>query len=171
MTPLARGSLLLLRFVFWASPRPAAGMHQRGVLPAADNGEPGLYAQYLGKFCFDWDPSGQAVGKVSLSVTSEQWAEDRDVGLMFLLWSDEQHRWQKIRYNWPDTCSSLKDTAASIARLPSAESLQIDPQPQRFYNESVFRNIIQKLRPRWWYFAIVACNVTTLPQLTYHLHA
>lgn len=153
----------------------AQGMSHYGSIPAVvrreEPIEPRLVAHFIGKFCFDYQVDHERVGSIQLNAWSDprsKWHEhDSEEGLTLMMWSDEGARWPAIRKSWPDTCEALHETAARVDRVRIVNHTE-DLWKYKF---DISINVKQAIRPRWWYFALVACNVTELPEVKYHVHA
>lgn len=150
-----------------ANLQPARGMHHDGVISAQLYPTPRLMAHYVGKFCFDVDKEGGRVGEVSMTVKSDRGVEVPGAGLFLMLFSDQQQKWQRLRHNWPSTCEDLWEAASFIQPV---EPNYNESQGEHRFDFQTTVGVKQRIRHRYWYFALVACNATAVPRMEYHLH-
>ncbi|CAE7257584.1 Tmem145 [Symbiodinium natans] len=110
-------------------------------------------AVFLAKFCFDWRPdasSTNAVGKIEATLHSSKPAE----GLMkFVLFDDEAK-------SYPDASdAALRAFGCESERLKrAARWTQVINASELVSGKTPFADIYEKIRPRWWYAAIVDCS-------------
>lgn len=131
-----------------------------GELPMKQN-----FAEYVGKFCFGYqtnDTDG-SVGVVRISMTSHVVPKKpltQKGMLYFLLFDDEKKHWKEARKHWDTSTCLEKKASASLA----TEILQ--------HKMEYMINIREKVRPRFWYFTFVACDmeVSDAP-FVYTVHA
>jgi len=145
----------------------ADGMHHDAVIPSVVYDTPSLSAHYIGKFCFYVDPEGERVGEVSLTIKSEHGVEEPGAGLNLMFFSDQQNKWKRVRYNWPSTCEDLNRSASFIQPVKPVFNETLG---QHSFDFKTTVGVTQRIRHRYWYFALVACNVTVMPRMEYHLH-
>eukprot|EP00439_Symbiodinium_sp_Y106_P086583 s1324_g34.t1 len=106
---------------------------------------------FLAKFCFDFAPdasSTNAVGKIEATLHSSSPAD----GLIkFVLFDDEAK-------SYPDS-SSLGGFGCDSDRLKrAARWTQVINATDLTSGKTPFADIYEKIRPRWWYAAIVDCS-------------
>jgi len=153
---------------FWAWHLLSNGMRHDAVLPEQTFSTPSLSANYMGKFCFDVSPDNSIVGNVTVSVKSDHGIEEPGDGLKLFLFSDQDDKWQKVRYDWPTTCQILHDSANYVGLLSPVYN---ESTGTHRYDLQTTVGVRQRVRHRYWFFALVACNVTTMPRIEYDLHA
>merc|ERR1740121_2234800 len=84
-----------------------------------------------------------------------------------MMFSDQQHKWQRVRYNWPTTCDILRESASFVQPVKPAFN---ESRGQHRFDFKTTIGVKQRIRHRYWFFALVACNVTLMPRMEYHLH-
>jgi hypothetical protein len=151
----------------------AGAWRSEGQLP------PGFgFAQYVGKFCFDYAPlvkTGNASkevqawedrddGVVSIDVQGHlQPAVDDKSDLYFMVFDDEDEHWPRVRSNWNKlSCKLIKDSANTVIPLSS-------PLKHSQFQHRI--GIHEHVRPRFWYFAFVNCGQELSGSVSYQLHA
>lgn len=145
---------LLLIWAAWYI--PCSGLVLEGELPHSEN-----YAEYVGKFCFDFaNRSDTFVGMVSVRVWSEIPVASSKGKLYFMLYDDERKHWKQVRKNWQwSTCTEKKDAASLVSEVKQ-------------HKKEYLINIREKIRPRFWYFTFVGCDLDLLETpLMYKVHA
>lgn len=129
----------------------ALGLHVSGNLP-----DIGSFNEYVGKFCFGYDPDGGIAGMLDVTVSGI--LPDQD--LYLLLFDDEQKHWTQARKDWDSlTCDELISFASGAHRVSS---------PSGVFEQVV--RIRERLRPRYWYFSFAACGSNIMESLTYDIH-
>ena len=75
------------------------------------------FAEYIGKFCFDYDPGGEVVGTIHFELKpwmNEMPVEDRSKEIVFLVFDDEEKHWIHARRNWDSSTCEQKKALASL---------------------------------------------------------
>mmetsp|Transcript_26197 Transcript_26197/g.61125 ORF Transcript_26197/g.61125 Transcript_26197/m.61125 type:complete len:527 (-) Transcript_26197:120-1700(-) len=165
----------------------AASMRDSGSLPLAHS-----WGLCVSKFCFDYNPHGdEAVGIVEIQVEADEGSGDLvtpvpqeqrqrealceaghgdelegnpcqvDGQLYFALYDDEEDHWESVQSDfWHLPCRDKLIAANGFA-------------PVRLVNGhwNWTESITEKVRPRFWYFAFIACNAPVTSTLRYDIHA
>lgn len=84
--------------------------------------------------------------------------------LWLLAFDDESNHWQQARRDWDTSTCEQKKAFASYSH-PVALTFSSTKQPIEYKV-----NIVEKLRPRFWYFAVVDCGMSFLQPMDYTLH-
>lgn len=139
----------------------ACAVRHQGVLPQSTG-----FAEYIGKFCFDFHPS-DAIGAVSVRTLREGNAVSNETQgrLYFMLFSDQRSKWKKARRKWASsTCEEKMADANHVNPVDLSKK-----SPNTHYNI----NILERIRPRFWYFTFVSCDGLDLSDLPirYEVHA
>lgn len=146
-----------------------------GTLPTGNE-----WAQYVGKFCFDYSKTTQA-GIFSFSIEGQVeegppppadkpqpgapcWGPcNPDGGLYLIVYDDEKAHWREAHKRWETLTCKERLADATWAR-------RISPLPTNgILNRSVF--VSEKIRPRFWYFTFASCGVQAfLRPVQYKIH-
>mmetsp|Transcript_95495 Transcript_95495/g.275730 ORF Transcript_95495/g.275730 Transcript_95495/m.275730 type:complete len:453 (+) Transcript_95495:58-1416(+) len=140
---------------------PTFGLYLEGDLPRKAN-----FAEFVGKFCFDWTTHGETIGLVHFEVTAEARPHDVDPShdLYVMVYDDEDKYWLGIRDKWSSLACAEKREAANFARIVNLQNTR---------KQWAFTlRITEHLRPRLWYFTFVNCgtDLTDVP-VHYKIHA
>jgi hypothetical protein len=113
--------------------------------------------EYLGKFCFDYSPSGEKVGMINFELKPKTSTLPNAIvdhmELSLLIFDDEEDHWQRARRDWNVlTCSEKKALASMSMALNISHITRTQPIDYQI-------KIREKLRPRFWYFTLVACEI------------
>jgi len=161
------------------------GMISEGYLPT---GKDMTWAWYAGKFCFDYKRAMQTVsGEVEFQVDgvvnegshplmrspSDEppcWGTCQTPGNWYwMVFDDEQEHWKTIRNRWDyASCEEMFKYASSVEKLdlqPPVGGPVGKPQWSKTFQ------IGEHIRPRFWYFTVVACNVTSVDPVHFRIHA
>jgi len=140
-----------------------------GLLPVQSTGD---FAEFIGKFCFDYDKNGttleesQIVGTLEWEVMNEG-GHPLNLGggkLYVLLFDDERSAWKKAQKTWANSTCEEKRQSASLVSEISSEDIQTGTLHPILIQE--------RLRPRFWYFTIVGCGLELNHDfIRYKLHA
>lgn len=150
-----------------------------GVLPLQTD-----FVQYVGKFCFDSSKTNEAgLFKFTIEGLVQEgqlppgapppevkpaapcWGPcDPTGGLYLVVYDDEKPHWRTARKEWQTLTCKERLQDASWAR-------RISPLPPNgVLNRTVY--VSEKIRPRFWYFSFVACDVAAIQKpIQYHIHA
>jgi hypothetical protein len=114
------------------------------------------FAPYLGKFCFHYDPAGEKVGKIQFELKPRTYSMPQEVRehmeLFLLVFDDEDNHWQRARRDWyTSTCAEKKAFASYVQPLNISYITTTQPISYKI-------NIVEKLRPRFWYITLVSCE-------------
>lgn len=124
------------------------------------------FALFAGKFCYDYIPEqNQTSGQVDLYLTREGslGAFPSTGKLLFMLFDDETEHWKKAHRRWASSTCEEKTTDSSDT-LPLA--FGADKKEVQYAVK-----IEQHIRPRFWYFAIVGCDLPVDETVHYKVHA
>lgn len=88
-------------------------------------------------------------------------------GLFFVVFDDEQASWRRSASLYGAYNDGAAASCEDLLRYQHYY-VQVPPLAQGF-NRTVY--ITESVRPRFWYFTFVACNVSVLTPLEYELHA
>jgi len=147
------------------------------------------FAQYSGKFCFDYAPWTTTEGpggreevdkpivgvlNISLRGRVEQgrldeqpcWGDCETLGRIYLMsFDDESSHWQRVRSRWSKlSCAELRsDASGAIDLTPGLTTAATD------FTTSI--RIVEHIRPRFWYFAFVNCGARVVVPVSFKLHA
>lgn len=125
-------------------------MRAEGTLPLESD-----FGTVVRKFCFDFniDPqissgrfSFDFFGTAKSLVTT---VASENSGLWLAVYDDEDNHWGAVEHSWEVLSCADRLAAASF-------TTQITPLERQF---SMSEDVEEKLRPRFWYFAILACGV------------
>lgn len=124
-----------------------------------------FFSHFIGKFCYDFDPSNRNVGELKLTMSRVEKSNGKYPAsgkLIFLLFDDEGKHWKKVRDSWQEsTCEDKESSASDTVMLSLPEGKQ----------EMEFQiGVRQGLRPRFWYFMLASCGVELPEPLKYRLH-
>jgi len=159
----------------------ATAWRAEGVLPQADE-----FAQYAGKFCFDYAPWIKVVDEAGHTHEERQTAGYYDLtvrggvqarplcdktgrchgeGRLFMMtFDDEKIHWKRARYEWSElTCNELLRDASGVVDVTS----HLD-KAETF---TTHIRIVEHLRPRFWHFLFLNCGARVITPLSYELHA
>jgi len=132
-----------------------------GKLPEERN-----FAQLLVKFCYDFIPDeAKDVGVVTLDlIPLESMALDQPASgrLLFMLFDDENNHWKKVQREWETSTCEEKIQASS----DTVEAVLASDKEETTY----LVRIREKVRPRFWYFALVACDMQMSTPVRYRIH-
>jgi len=130
--------------------RHALCLHLSGSLPAS-----GTFDEYVGKFCFDYVPDGQVGGTLEVAVSGSL----PETNLYFLIFDDEPQHWRQARGEWGSLkCEDMISLASNALPVSSPEG--------KFITKV---DVHERLRPRFWYFAFVACGSSITEAISYDL--
>lgn len=104
---------------------------------------------FLHKFCFDWNPDGVTVG-----MTWQLFHSSTSGDLKLAVFDDEAESLPDPDHiDWGLQCGSdkLKHVARGLFHMDGKKLQAVEG----FRRE---QGIVEKLRPRWWYFAVVDCS-------------
>jgi len=129
-----------------------SGLRLQGEFPHGSD-----LTEYLGKFCFHYSPSGEKVGMIDLKLKPQTSTLPKSIvdhmELSLLTFDDEKDHWQRARRDWDaSTCSEKKALASSVTALNISYITRTQPIDYKI-------NIVEKLRPRFWYFILIACDI------------
>lgn len=151
-----------------SGPRVAAAWRLFGTLPLATRGR-----FYVGKFCYDCADRTEKAGRFSFTVSGEYHplpaSGDRlgMTGLYLAVYDDEQDRWK--------TTTSLYGASNDGSSVSCEDLLQYQnyfveiPHDADGFNKTVY--ITESIRPRFWYFTFIACDIEVVTPIQYALHA
>jgi len=122
------------------------------------------FAEYVGHFCFDFT-NDTDVGNIVIDLIRESQEPVLTTGaLYFLIFDDEQRHWKRAWRTWDASTCDEKKRAASL-------TTQLKVQGGEWKDHYTIR-IKERVRPRFWHFAFVACDGAQLVSpLRYKLHA
>jgi len=158
------GRLLLWAWVVGpgSSHRHAEATVVEGRLPEEPN-----FALFLTKFCYDFlSQEEETVGQVQLDlrrlgpVAEKQWPSSGR--LLFLIYDDERVHWTKAQRRWETSTCAEKSAAAS-----DVVDIKLDPGK---LETTYIVNIREHVRPRFWYFALAACDMQIGDPVRYRMH-
>eukprot|EP00386_Alphamonas_edax_P007647 GDKI01025454.1.p1 GENE.GDKI01025454.1~~GDKI01025454.1.p1 ORF type:complete len:527 (-),score=125.12 GDKI01025454.1:95-1597(-) len=161
----------------------AVCMRDKGVIPTNTADSNGNFAVFLSKFCFDWkhpdDRSWTAPGEVSITLrgffspkagllSPGETYEKKSVSdlrgkLLLMVYDDEPDHWEKAWPEWDSSTCTQKNSTVSSVR--AADLLSHD------FTYSNTITIRQHLRPRWWFFTVVACGIEMHEDIHWEIHA
>merc|ERR1719386_337622 len=118
----------------------ATAKYFQGELPQTSD-----FAVFVGKFAFDYDPDHEPVGEFTVQVdwvTQDHPPSKAGSGkLLGMIFDDEPQHWLEAQHHWAGTTCEEKQAYAN-----SQQSL----------NEALWNSVIrERIRPRYWYLAIV----------------
>lgn len=152
------------------APFVGEALRLEGLLPRSTD-----FAEYVGKFCFDFKNVSEDgsngdpyVGLLEYMVTAEgPVVPSANSGKLYLMiFDDESSHWKHARRKWKDsTCEEKKEMSSFVGEI------KIPDKHQGVFHDVV--KIRQRLRPRFWYFTIVACDGLSLADMPirYELHS
>ncbi|CAE8598949.1 unnamed protein product, partial [Polarella glacialis] len=117
---------------------------------------------FVGKFVFDYstvtEPEPEVIGDLVLKTTrigpAQGSVDGRNGRLLFVIFDDEKNHWKMVRRDWSQrTCREIQD-AASLTN-------EIDLQDEGG-ETSYSIKIREHIRPRFWYFALIGCDMEDL---------
>ena len=163
-------SLLVLSLVLLSLLSPARAMFQRGVVNSND--EDGL--AFVSRFCFDYDPDGKPAGNLRLDVVDPKWTPQEQVPLTVALYNDLDDSWPLALQHLNEwSCRELLNIVGTPEQN-NGKGIKVQlTAPDQAKSASV--DVVQKLRPRFWFIVIARCDPTTgrgLPtgDISYELH-
>lgn len=122
--------------------------------------------EYLGKFCFYYSPSGEKVGIIHFELKPKTYNLPKSITdhmeLSLLIFDDQEDHWQRARRDWNSlSCAEKKALASMVTKVNISHITTSQPIDYQI-------NIVERLRPRFWYFTLVACDVPNqLPTATH----
>lgn len=152
-------------------PRLAAGWRWSGAVPALGCGR-----FYIGKFCFDYASRDDKAGRFSFTMSGEvqplqevsmEGGSEGMSGLFFAVFDDELDSWKKSVSLYGASNDGSSASCEDLLRYQHYY-VQVPPQAHSF-NRTVY--ITESVRPRFWYFTFVACNISIVTPLQYQIHA
>mmetsp|Transcript_80223 Transcript_80223/g.231738 ORF Transcript_80223/g.231738 Transcript_80223/m.231738 type:complete len:450 (-) Transcript_80223:70-1419(-) len=152
-------------WALWAAlvvhgPALARGARLEGALPRRQ-----MFAEFVGKFCYDFDPEDKIIGGLEVNIVRDHDAPGHHDGkLRFMIFDDEGPHWKKIQNRWESLTCQQMEQAASLTQ-------DISFQPGDLH--SMFKiSIHEHLRPRFWYFVFVNCGADFAEtEVRYEIHA
>ncbi|CAK0877590.1 unnamed protein product [Prorocentrum cordatum] len=137
-------------------PAGADGLLLEGWVPQEEH-----FHKFLGKFVVDFNTAGTNVAQVETLVHP---LGDVKIGagrFYLAAFDDEEGHWQRIRDSWETTsCPELLKSASWSQTIVMSSNGD--------WNNTF--GVRQRLRPRFWYFALLGCGVETTVPLRYSLH-
>lgn len=167
---------MLLQLLFCGLVWLTTGWRTSDLLPGHNT-----FKWYAGKFCFDYaEKKGEEAGKFTITVRGKVtpgtgakrhtnaapcWGECKTSGGLYLLvFDDEEDHWLQVRRDWGTvTCDSIEEMARYASLKYAISGLD------GTVNRTV--GILESVRPRFWYFTFVACEVDEVQNVEYELHA
>lgn len=158
----------MVLFMGLLQPLGVGGSVLKGELPMSMN-----FATYVGKFCFDFSEQvGSRVGSLEVKVQKKfvRLPSDTNVNewigkgkLYFLLFDDEATHWKAAKRRWEvSTCEEKIESAVTVMEMLSTGQVE---------KATHVVHIREHIRPRFWYFAFVACDMALLEPVVYEVHA
>jgi len=160
-----RRRLLLLLFSACSALVKSASV--QGELPEARN-----FGIYAGKFCFDYTEEGWGkdgppvddVGVVGDALIKLEYlgsGAPKSGRLYFMVFDDEKQHWKQARRNWDrSTCEEKQEL--------SSRPFPVDFQDGK---GEVVVKIRQHIRPRFWYYTFVGCDLEIDGPIRYSIHS
>ena len=165
-TPFALRLALLSLVWLCAAPSLVSAAVMKGVA-SFDDGD-----YFLGRFCFDYDPSGQTVGQVQIVVTDPNYNSDSEkaIPLQYALYSDEDNSWPEVLAKKDSlSCQGKYDMGK-----PYAHASFPPPQGDSSGLAQTIVPISQGLRPRFWFAVVYSCNdehgIRPIQDLQWEIH-
>jgi hypothetical protein len=133
----------------------SAATWTHGTLSVAKN-----RAVFISKFCFDYDADGNHSGEVDFRVTT---VSPTSGTMRVILLDDQADSYPNSMSRWPgyDCTDQRLETAAKTQLFFDANQLVGTGRLHTF--------IVERIRPRWWFLAIVDCDGMD-HELKYSLH-
>lgn len=161
---------LLARLASLALLGQARGVKLQGQLPSSKH-----FVEYVGKFCFDYDPAHGVAGLFEFTLDGQvQEGPLKDQGgstegppcyghcetagsLYLFVYDDESQHWNEAQKEWHElTCEEMMHY--------SSFSLAINPLTGKMHKNV---SVKEALRPRFWYFTFANCGAEILQAPTY----
>jgi hypothetical protein len=107
---------------------------------------PGGQAVFLQKFCFDYAPEGETAGFMHISINTSEPASGT---MQLAVFDDEAKSFPDESAFWGLDCDGerLKQTARWVRPFNASKLPHMVRSP-----------LSEKLRPRWWYVAVIDCS-------------
>lgn len=139
----------------------AGGTFIEGELPVQERN----FALFVQKFCYDFVPDDMhPVGIMELNITKIEDIprEIADKGQLYLMaFDDEQGHWKSIQRHWQSASCEVRKQMSSLYKM-------IDLNKGSVGNPVTYRlRIREHVRPRFWYFVIVACDKELVAPIRY----
>lgn len=134
---------------------------------------------FIGKFCFQYLPSGAPVGTVSLDLSMPLYNDVQSGGarggqtdqtdIALVLFDDQEESWPLVMAHWDEwSCQEkMAHSKGHYQYSPSEWSHAADGHTVTL--SASLTSISQRLRPRFWYFALSRCH-GGFEAVSYHLH-
>lgn len=125
-----------------------------------------FFAQYVGKFCFDYSVNQSAIaGTISFSARgaiARETHDERAGRLYLMVFDDEKKHWRHAQDSWKTTsCAEKHDAASFVSRIDVNQSSPMSVSAISLH---------EHLRPRFWYFTFVGCGVRIHSPITFSIH-
>lgn len=148
----------------------AVGLLIEGELPVSED-----FSTYLGKFCFDFDPTNAtSSGDVDFRIFpvdpmySFNGRKVPDRELVFALYDDSRKHWKIARREWEtSTCEQKLALASLVERVPIKG--QLDSMSDTIAS-TYWLHVKEHIRPRWWYFTLLTCGKPLTEKMRFRLH-
>jgi len=116
---------------------------------------------FIGKFCFQHRSSGQLVGDIDAHLAIPIEHEEMK-GTKIVYYDDQDESWPMVLANW-DSWSCEQKVAAAKTALSYPHAWHRSDDGRSWMLSTHLPGIVQKLRPRTWFFVLARCNAQTTP--------